>query len=485
MSIELEPQPKQLEFLDALQSVVFYGGGAGAGKTWSILAHNLTGVHDPDYFSVFVRKTTNELETNLWPEALKMYEKFLKDENGNFIGKAHINEQKKVITFPSGARSKFTYMMYDKDADSWYGAEVTRWYIDEAQQHTDHQFQIMRSRNRSRANVSKGIYCTLNPSCESFIYEWVKPFIDEEGFPIQEFSGRTRYFVIIGGILHTSWDKLELSCESGKNPQTYTYIPSTLDDNQILEEQDPEYRDILDSMPEKKRRQLLEGCWLPDEESGRHFNVEWLRRAEAVPEGCTTCRGWDLAAGEDNPEENIFPDFTAGVRMSKSKDGRFFIHGATQFKKRSGARDNKIIEIAFEDSKDCYLVVPQDPAAAGKQVFEDFAKRCSENGLKCKKDPFPNNRGKLVRFEPFSIAAENGLVYIVESDFTESELKALLYSLTSFTGERSTRTYKDDYPDAAATAFNFLNSQRTVSIVSRNQGSADSLSKDFLSKNKG
>jgi len=56
----------------------------GGGKTWSILVDNLFGVHDPDYFSVFFRKTNNELETNLWPEAKKMYEPLLKNSKGKF-----------------------------------------------------------------------------------------------------------------------------------------------------------------------------------------------------------------------------------------------------------------------------------------------------------------------------------------------------------------------------------------------------------------
>lgn len=52
-----------------------------------------------------------------------MYEPFLKypkghPKEGQFIGKAHINFQKHVITFPKGSKSTFTYLEYDKHADS-------------------------------------------------------------------------------------------------------------------------------------------------------------------------------------------------------------------------------------------------------------------------------------------------------------------------------------------------------------------------------
>ena len=100
------------------------------GKTWAILADNLKYIHDPNYFSAFFRRTTTELETNLWPEAIKMYMPFLQYQSGpnkgKWIGKARIKDKDKTIIFPSGAKSKFAYMEYDKHADAWFGAELSR-----------------------------------------------------------------------------------------------------------------------------------------------------------------------------------------------------------------------------------------------------------------------------------------------------------------------------------------------------------------------
>lgn len=120
--MSFEPSDTQLKFLQATERIVFYGGGAGGGKTWAILVDNLQGIHDPQYFSAFFRTTTTEIDKGLWPEALRLYEPYLKyqtgKKKGKFIGKARIHEKTKTITFPSGARSVFTYLEQDKHADS-------------------------------------------------------------------------------------------------------------------------------------------------------------------------------------------------------------------------------------------------------------------------------------------------------------------------------------------------------------------------------
>ena len=48
----------------------------------------------------------------------------------------------------------------------------------------------------------------------------------------------------------------------------------------------------------------------------------------------------------------------------------------------------------------------------------------------------PSNKAKLKRFEPFAVAAQNGLVKIVESDFPNQEtLNAFYKELEAFDGE--------------------------------------------------
>lgn len=455
----------------------------GGGKTWTILVDNLFGVHDPDYLSVFFRSTTTELDTNLWPEAKKMYEPLLTDSNGKFLGKAHISEKNKTITFPSGAKSKFSYLQHDKDADAWYGAELCKIYIDEFQAHSEYAFDILRSRNRSRASVTKGMRFTLNPKKDHFMYEWVKHFIDQEtGFPIKELGGKTRYYVIKSGELFTSWDREDLKKTTGKNPQTYTYIPATLSDNKVLMEMDPEYMDVLDSMPESKRDQLLLGCWKDLESSGMHFRREWIKKVTHAPADSLIARGWDTAAGVPEPSKGYDPDYTVGVKMAKCRSGYYYILGMERFREMSGARDKRILSTGNRDGEDCAVVMAQDAGAAGKFQYEEFAKKASQEGLNCKPDPMPTNKSKLIRYEPFSTACQNGLVYIVESNFEKGDLEQFYVENEAFNGERSTRTRRDDIPDSGASTYNYLADNRVIKIVPRNQNTKDTLAKDVLTR---
>ena len=479
--VTINPSPIQMQFLKAEEDIVFFGGGAGGGKTWSMLVDNLQGIHCPDYFSVFFRSTTTEIDKGLWPEAKKMYKPFLFNEKGKPIGQAKILENTKTITWPSGARTSFSYLERDSHADSYYGSELTRIYFEELQFRTYYQFDVLRSRNRSVSKVKTGIRCSLNPDYNHFCYDFVKLFLDEEYFPIKELSGKTAYFVIVDDVIYTSWDKDQLIRDHGKNPQSYTYIPATVEDNKYL---DSSYRDRLDSLSEKKRKQLLLGCWAPMEDSGIYFQRSMFRKASHVPLGSKTVRGWDTA-GTAPPEGQTVDrraDFTVGIKMSKCKDGNFYIHGMERFQERAGPRDNKIIQTGHRDGEDVFIIMAADAGAAGKFQFEEFSKKVTAEGLICKKDPMPVNKSKLTKAEGFIASVQNGLVYIVESAFEKEELEAFYNELERFNGESKTAStlIHDDIVDAASTAYNFLAKSRVARVVVRNQKQSETYAAGVL-----
>lgn len=457
-------QPKQMEFVNATQSIVFYGGGAGGGKTYASLAKNLMGIHCPLYFSVFFRTSTTEISKGLWVDAKRMYMPYLVDTDGNFVGKAKIDEQQKVITFPSGARTAFSYLATDKDADSWYGVEITRVYFEEFQQRTAYQFDVIKSRNRSMSKVSKQISGTLNPDPSSFIYDWVEPFLDDAKFPITELSGKTRYYVIVDGVLYTDWDEQVLIDRFGKTPETYTYIPAVLADNPALKANDPSYEAKLDSMPEAKRRQLLLGCWESTAESGRYFQREWLKPALVVPLDVRTVRAWDLASSADDTPETRGCDATMGGLMSKTKNGYYYLHGSVRFKKRVGERDQEITRTAIADGDDVIQIIPKDTGQGGASAFEYLSKMLIENRITVKEDKTPKTQDKLKKASAFFSAAENGLVYIVKDSFTREEYELCMRELELFDNTRSTRTRHDETVDVFGTAFNYLSQERVYTV---------------------
>ena len=421
------------------------------------------GIHDPLYFSVFFRTTSTEIDKGLWLDAKRMYMPYLVDSSGKFLGRAKINEQQKTITFPSGARTTFSYLSTDKDADSWYGTEINCAFFEEAQYRSVYQFDIIRSRNRSMSSVPKSIRCTLNPDPTSFIYPWVKPYLDEDDYPIKDLSGKTRYFVVVEGDLKTSWDKETLEKETGMVADTYTYIPATLDDNDALEKLDPSYRIKLNSMPEAKRKQLLEGCWAAIENSGIFFVRENLKRVTTFPPSVTLCRGWDLASSSDDTPQTKGCDRTASVLMAKSADGYYYILSGTSFRKRVGERDQEILRIAKRDGSDVPVVIPKDTGAGGASAFEYMSKALLSEGFIVKKDMSSATASKLKKAEPFFSAAQNGLVFIVESGWEREQLELFYRELEIYDGvSKSTKLRHDDYVDCVATAFNHLSKAQHI-----------------------
>lgn len=350
----------------------------------------------------------------------------------------------------------------DKDADAYYGAELSRIYMDEFHRFSQYQFDILRSRLRSKAQFPSAFRATMNPDPNHFVFDFVEMFLDEEGYPVRSLSGKTAYFILDKDTVYTSWSEADLKQRFPyKKAQTYTYIPSILEDNKILMELEPEYWDSLDSMPEIKRKQLLLGCWFASDNHAMYFKREWLHKAHSVPPDARCVRAWDKASEEPNPNLR-HPDFTASVKMWKDKRGNYYITNGTRFRLQSGPRDTKILHQAENDERDCPLIMPQDPGGAGADAFRQTTKMFLEEGFIVKKDPYPATKSKTQKFEPFATAAANGQVYLVESGWEPDALKMYLDELESFTGGRSSAQIKDDWVDATASAFNSISREKVI-----------------------
>lgn len=214
--------------------------------------------------------------------------------------------------------------------------------------------------------------------------------------------------------------------------------------------------------------------WDARPKGASYWERDWVvgNKVTGIPLGSTKVRAYDLAATERS-QANKHPDPTGCIGMAKTKQGRFIMYGNYhedtfddlysvygQYCKRSGARDMQIIAQGHHDGKDTTIVLPMDPAAAGKTAYQQQAKTFMAEGFIVKKDPAPNNKSKLIRFEPFATACENGLVDIWWDSFDPVTRDFIFKQLEQFDGERSTSSRKDEFPDCLASGYNFLASKK-------------------------
>lgn len=348
----LAPQPTSQEvFLNTEADIVLYGGAAGSGKTHALLMDALAHIDDPEFNAVYFRQNNTQLEGGLWIQAKKFF--------GMFGGVP--TEQNKTIKFPSGARIKFAYMELDKHKDGHQGIEYSAIYWDEFTHFTWSQVSYLMSRMRSAAESDSYMKCSMNPDKTHFVYDWVKPFLDEHGFPDPEMCGRIRYYVLQEGVLVGDWDRDALQREFPLEiPQTYTFISGTIDDNPILDFIEPKYRGKLENNTPVNVARLRYGNWDAMPEGSNYFQRSWVQIVDKVPANATRVRSWDIAATLPS-ELNPNPDWTAGVRMSKDADGIYYVEDVVRFRDRPAGVKAQMLATAYKDENTTLITVPQDP----------------------------------------------------------------------------------------------------------------------------
>ena len=243
----------QTEFLASNEREVLYGGAAGGGKSYALLADVLRYCDNPNHSALIIRRTNDELR-ELVQKSQDMYPKVFKG--------AHWSERKSLWTFPSGARIWMTYLEQDKDVLRYQGQAFTWIGVDELTQYpTPYAWDYLRSRLRT-TDPKLPIYmrATSNPGGPGHV--WVKKmFIDPSPFN-RAFDATD---IESGKIL--KWPK---GHEKEGNPLfRRRFIPAKLSDNPYLAESG-EYEANLLSLPEVQRIQLLEGSW--DIAEGAAFN---------------------------------------------------------------------------------------------------------------------------------------------------------------------------------------------------------------------
>ena len=438
--IVLKPQKGPQEaFLSNKADIVVYGGAAGGGKTYALLLEPLRHIGNPDFGAVIFRRVSTQIssEGGLWDTALDIYQ--------NIQGTT-FKTQPYTVQFPSGAKITFNHLQYEKDVYSYQGAQIPLIGFDELTHFTSKQFWYLLSRNRTTCGVKPYIRATCNPDADSWVRDLISWWIDDNGYPIKERSGVLRYFFRKDGDLIWGDTRKELMEKYGKQDfeiKSFTFVPSSIYDNQILLDTNPEYLGSLQALSQVEQGRLLHGNWNIKPSAGLYFKREQFIRVKTVPDKIVAIwRAWDLA-GTEISAENKNPDKTAGVLIARLSNGKFIVLDVKHAALNSAGVRELIMRTCEEDRINwkCNNVhIPQDPGQAGKEQAKSYISMLAGYNVRAM-----NVTGdKITRAEPFSAQVQSGNVYMLNGDWNETYIREL---------EGFPDLLHDDLVDASSDAF--------------------------------
>tara|TARA_Y100000114_G_scaffold156969_1_gene186330 strand:- start:3757 stop:5451 length:1695 start_codon:yes stop_codon:yes gene_type:complete len=290
----------QTNFLASPERDVFYGGAAGGGKSYALLADLLRYCDNPNHRALIIRRTLDEL-TELVDKSKQLYPKA-------FPG-AVFRESKAMWQFPSGATAWFSYLDKDKDVTRYQGQAFTWIGIDEITHYpTPYVWEYLRSRLRTTdPDIDAYMRCTGNPGGVGGW--WVKKmYIDPApaNTPFAATDVETGHPLV--------WPQSAPNGKAGQPLFLRKFIPARLTDNPYLAESG-EYEAMLRSLPEVERRRLLDGDWdvaegaaFPEFSRGIHvveasqvqIPTNWLRlRAADYGYSAPACVLWGALDWDD------------------------------------------------------------------------------------------------------------------------------------------------------------------------------------------
>lgn len=442
----IKPQPgPQTTFLTTSADIAIYGGAAGGGKSWALLAEPLKHVENAKFGGVIFRRSTVQVrnEGGLWDESMGIYPRVGGKPRSHVL----------TWTFPAGSSLSFAHLENDSTVLNYQGAQIAFLGFDELTHFTEAQFWYMLSRNRSTSGVKPYVRATTNPDADSWVAKLIAWWIDQDtGFAIPGRSGVLRWFIRVGGQLHWADTREAIEAEHpGSRPKSLTFIKASLEDNKVLEAVDPDYRGNLEALPKVERERLLAGNWKVRASAGTLFRKEWFEIVDAVPAGGRDVRAYDLAATEKKMGggKSNDPDWTATVRVRRipdrhdPKSATFYVMAAKRIRGTPAAVESLILNTASQDGTAVTIRLPQDPGQAGKAQAETYVKKLAGYSVVAK----VVTGDKVSRAGPASAQAEAQNIKLVRGDWNDEFLDEL---------EAFPTGGHDDWVDALADAVNEL-----------------------------
>lgn len=410
---------------------------AGSGKSEIGVIDFLKYTDIPNFIGVMTRRTTPQLNGpgGLLTKCRRIFSQAYNSDEFTWRAK-----DGKFVFHNSGAEIYLKHFENDQADVNWQGSEANLFYIDEGTQFTMYMIQYImsRMRNPSCPSVKPHLKITCNPAADHGLRKWVDPYLKADGTPDREKDGIIRYFSFMDGDFVWGDTKEHLWEEFGieeKDALSFTFISANVYDNSIVQEINPKYVSWLKGLRGVERQRLLEGNWFVRESSSGFFKREFVTPVKEHEQQIVSyCRAWDIAGSL--PSDSLpNPDWTAGVLLGKTKQGRYIVCDSVRFRARFGEVMQRIIQTAKDDPEGTQIILPQEPGQAGKAAGQMMIKNLVEEGFPARMRP--SNKSKVTRFQPFASCAEAGLVDYVEGPWNE----AYFFELEGFDGSRN---IKDD-----------------------------------------
>ncbi len=261
-SIDIRPNSQaQIDFFNAKEYEVLFGGASFGGKTWCMVVDPLTCVGTPDYTAAIFRRTYPELEGQIVPLTMKYYPHF----GGRY------NDQKKLWTFPSGATIKLGYLQFKDDWQNYMGMDCTDQYFDEASNIHWNNIEMLKTWNRTRCRIKPRRRFASNPGGIS--HSNLKSYFIDKCQPIP--YGDRQW----SELAQMWWQPVKkgkpyeyLDATTGRTMDRQ-YIPARVFDNIDGLKLNPNYLNQLLSLPTERRKAYMDGDWGVFE--GQFFS-EWM-----------------------------------------------------------------------------------------------------------------------------------------------------------------------------------------------------------------
>lgn len=279
IKLDITPNLKQSEFFCARGRFIAYGGARGGGKSWAMrMKLVMLALAHPGLNMLLLRRTLGELrENHILPLQKLLY------------GIALWRESVREFCFPNGSRIRLGYCDTESDVLQYQGQSYEVIGMEEATHFTFFQYQCLTECNRIGGTAHEGfvprMYLTCNPGGVG--HDWVK-----------------RLFV----------DRVY---RRGEKAENYLFIPSRVYDNVYLMKHNPEYVENLKSLPEARRKAMLDGDWNSFE--GAFFPE--FQTEKHVCEPFTIPRTWSCFRALD-----YGLDMTACLWIAVSPEGRLFVY---------------------------------------------------------------------------------------------------------------------------------------------------------------